>query len=82
MFVASIVVPTFHINLRLNANTYQKEKQVKPGNSETKRFFFSEIWACWTGSTFKFSVFKALNLSSVIFMKPSTVTVVLRVNLH
>lgn len=40
MFAASIVVPTFHINLRLNANTYQTEKQVKPGNSEQRIFFF------------------------------------------
>lgn len=82
MFAASIVVPTFHINLHFNANTYQKENQVKLGKSETKKFFFSEIWACWTGSTFKFSVFKVLYLSSIIFTKPSTIRVVLCLNLH
>ena len=51
VFAASIVVPTFHINWSLDANTYQKEKQVKPGNSGTKKnAFFAEIWACWPGS--------------------------------
>jgi hypothetical protein len=47
-----------------------------------KCFFPPEIWACWTGNTFKFSVFKALNLSSVIFTKPSTITSVICLNLH
>ena len=40
MFGASIVVTTSHFNLPLNVNAYQKEKQMKPGNSERRNSFF------------------------------------------
>jgi len=80
VFAASIVVPGFHINLRLNVNNYQKKKQVKPGNSETKYFFGNMV--VLDRKYFQIFSLQTLHLSSAVFMKPSTVTVVLRLNLH